>query len=160
MRHRHNICRCYERLTRVNPLSPISERLRALRLRYGVRQMDLAEAIGFEQSYISAIELGTKGPPSIEFVERVSAHLRLSGDEDSSLREALSLSRRHFSIPQTAIADVFRLCSELWCELDRLTDTQIRVIRDVIAMRQEIGPDADREVVGRVVRRDKESIKM
>ncbi|MBS6362565.1 helix-turn-helix transcriptional regulator [Burkholderia sp.] len=141
-------------------MSPFSERLRALRLRYGVRQMDLAEAIGFEQSYISAIELGIKGPPSIEFVERVSAHLRLSDDEDSSLREALQLSTRHFSIPQTASADVFRLCSELWRELDRLTDTQIRVIRDVIALRQEIGPGADRQVIGRVVRRDKESAKM
>lgn len=141
-------------------MSPFSERLRALRLRYGVRQMDLAEAIGFEQSYISAIELGIKGPPSIEFVERVSAHLRLSDDEDSSLREALQLYTRNFSIPQTASADVFRLCSELWRELDRLTDTQIRVIRDVIALRQEIGPGADRQVIGRVVRRDKESAKM
>ena len=52
------------------------------------------------------------------------------------------------------------MCSELWRELDRLTDTQIRVIRDVIALRQEIGPGADRQVIGRVVRRDKESAKM
>ncbi|WP_412023486.1 helix-turn-helix domain-containing protein [Burkholderia cepacia] len=141
-------------------MSPFSEQLRALRLRYGIRQTDLAEAIGFEQSYVSAIELGTKGPPSIEFVERVSAHLRLSADEDSGLREALHVSRRNFSIPQTASAAVFRLCSELWCELDRLTDTQIRVMRDVIAMRPEIGLSADRQIVGRVVRRDKEGTKM
>lgn len=112
--------RFLERLPRVNQVSPFSEQLRALRLRYGIRQTDLAEAIGFEQSYVAAIELGTKGPPSIEFVKRVSAHLRLSVDEDSGLREALHLSRRNFSIPQTASAAIFRLYSELWCELDRL----------------------------------------
>jgi transcriptional regulator with XRE-family HTH domain len=66
-------------------LSPFSERLRALRLRYGVRQKDLAEAMGFEQSYVSALELGIKGPPSRDFVDRLARYLRLSADELAGL---------------------------------------------------------------------------
>ncbi|WP_063809911.1 helix-turn-helix domain-containing protein [Burkholderia cepacia] len=141
-------------------MSPFSERLRALRLRYGIRQKDLAVAMALEQSYVSAIELGTKGPPSPAVVDRLAACLRLSDDEHSSLQEALLLSQRHFTIPHTASADVYRLCSELWHDLDRLTDAQVRVIRDVIAMRQGIGQDVERPIVGRVVRRGKEDAKM
>lgn len=141
-------------------MSPFSERLRALRLRYGIRQKDLAVAMALEQSYVSAIELGTKGPPSPAVVDRLAACLRLSDDEHSSLHEALLLSQRHFTIPHTASADVYRLCSELWHDLDRLTDAQVRVIRDVIAMRRGIDQDMERPIVGRVVRRGKEDAQM
>ncbi|WP_196486462.1 helix-turn-helix domain-containing protein [Burkholderia cepacia] len=141
-------------------MSPFSERLRALRLRYGIRQKDPAVAMALEQSYVSAIELGTKGPPSPAVVDRLAACLRLSDDEHSSLHEALLLSQRHFTIPHTASADVYRLCSELWHDLDRLTDAQVRVIRDVIAMRRGIDQDMERPIVGRVVRRGKEDAQM
>ncbi|WP_408733133.1 helix-turn-helix domain-containing protein [Burkholderia cenocepacia] len=36
---------------------------------------DLAEAMGFEQSYVSALELGIKGPPSRDFVDRLARYL-------------------------------------------------------------------------------------
>ncbi|WP_082729747.1 helix-turn-helix domain-containing protein [Burkholderia sp. FL-7-2-10-S1-D7] len=141
-------------------MSPFSERLRALRLRYGIRQKDLAVAMALEQSYVSALELGTKGPPSPAIVDRLSASLRLTEDEYASLHDALLLSQRHFTIPHTASADVYRLCSELWHDLDRLTDAQVRVIRDVIAMRSGMSQEVERPIVGRVVRRGKEDAKM
>ncbi|NRE34368.1 XRE family transcriptional regulator [Burkholderia pseudomallei] len=141
-------------------MSPFSERLRALRLRYGIRQKDLAVAMALEQSYVSALELGTKGPPSPAIVDRLSACLRLTEDEHASLHDALLLSQRHFTIPHTASADVYRLCSELWHDLDRLTDAQVRVIRDVIAMRSGMSQKVERPIVGRVVRRGKEDAKM
>lgn len=116
--------------------------------------------MALEQSYVSAIELGTKGPPSPAVVDRLSTCLGLTDDEHASLLEALSLSQRHFTIPHTASADVYRLCSELWHDLDRLTDAQVRVIRDVIAMRSGMGQEVERPIVGRVVRRGKEDAKM
>ncbi|MEK2605861.1 helix-turn-helix transcriptional regulator [Burkholderia arboris] len=99
----------------------------ALRLRYGIRQKDLAVAMALEQSYVSAIELGTKDPPSQAVVDRLSACLRLSDDELSSLHDARLLSQRHFTIPRTASADICRLCSELWRDLDTLSDVQVPV---------------------------------
>ncbi|MBU9642362.1 helix-turn-helix domain-containing protein [Burkholderia gladioli] len=77
-------------------MSPFSERLRALQLRYGVRQKDLVEAMGFEQSYVSALELGINGPPSRDFVDRLARYLRLSADELAGLLSELEASRRHY----------------------------------------------------------------
>lgn len=142
-------------------MSPFSERLRALRLRYGVRQKDLAEAMGFEQSYVSALELGIKGPPSRDFVDRLAKYLRLSADELADLLSELEASRRHYTIPQTASSDAYRLCGELWRELDLLSDAQIRVMRELIeTWRRGTVKLGDRPVLGRVIRKDKEGAEM
>lgn len=42
-------------------------------MRHGVRQVELAERIGYEQSYISALEAGAKGPPTPEFIDRLNS---------------------------------------------------------------------------------------
>ncbi|MGK8209219.1 helix-turn-helix domain-containing protein [Burkholderia cenocepacia] len=138
-------------------MSPFSEQLRTLRLRYGVRQNELADAIGVDQTYYSRVELGKKGPPSESFVDLICQQLRLSSDEISSLNEALRLLQRHLVIPPSASSDVFRMCNELWRELDGLTNAQVRAIRAVIEVRQEVSQMDDRPVLGRVVRSDKEA---
>jgi transcriptional regulator with XRE-family HTH domain len=46
-------------------------------MRHGIRQAELAEALGYEQSYISALEVGLKGPPTEVFVERLIQVLQI-----------------------------------------------------------------------------------
>jgi predicted transcriptional regulator len=52
-------------------------------MRHGVRQVELAERIGYEQSNISALKAGAKGPPMPEFVDRQRSALDLT-DEGAS----------------------------------------------------------------------------
>lgn len=47
--------------------SPFATFLRTLRVRSGMRQHELAKQLGYEQAYVSALELGNK-PPSEEFL--------------------------------------------------------------------------------------------
>lgn len=56
-------------------MSPFARQLHELRLRHGIRQNELAELIGYDQTYISALEVGLKGPPTPEFVDKVVATL-------------------------------------------------------------------------------------
>ncbi len=58
-------------------MSPFSNAFRELRIFCGLRQAEFAEKLGFEQSYISAIEIGTKGPPGIDFVNTLITRLNL-----------------------------------------------------------------------------------
>ena len=58
-------------------MSPFSESLHSIRVRHGLRQVELAKLVGYEQSYISALEVGLKGPPTDEFVERLTAAIPL-----------------------------------------------------------------------------------
>ena len=53
-------------------------------MRHGMRQGDLAEAMGYEQTYISALEIGSKGPPTDEFIERAIKALQLGDAEQAA----------------------------------------------------------------------------
>jgi transcriptional regulator with XRE-family HTH domain len=115
-------------------MSPFSHFLHDLRMRHGVRQVDLAERIGYEQSYISALEAGAKGPPTQEFIDRLRTVLSLSDDEARSLKAAADASQRKLVIDADMPQDVYWLLSRLRATLPALTPTQVRVINEVLNM--------------------------
>lgn len=99
--------------------SPVSIYLRDLRLRIGMTQLDLAHSIGYEQTYVSAIELGTKNP-SKEFLEKLIAATELSERDRQELDLALKTSKRRFTLPPEASTKTYQFCSDLWDRLERL----------------------------------------
>lgn len=140
-------------------MSPFSHFLHELRMRYRVRQVELAERTGYEQSYISALEAGLKGPPTAEFVESVVTGLKLSSDDAQALRAAAEASQRKLVIEPDMPQDIFWLLSRLRATLPVLTPTQVRVINDVLGMAPSPG-DAWSEPVRRLRRRSKEELQM
>ena len=132
-------------------MSPFSESLHALRVRHGLRQVELAKLIGYEQSYISALEVGLKGPPTDEFLERVSVAMALTEAEQQDLRAAALASQRKLAIEPDAPADIYWLLRDLRDEIEHLTPLQVRMIRDVLALRDNM--HESREPVRRLKRR-------
>ena len=116
-------------------MSPFSESLHSIRVRHGLRQVELAKLVGYEQSYISALEVGLKGPPTDEFVERLTAAIPLTKEEQEALRAAAQESHRKLVIEPDAPADIYRLLSDLRGEIEHLTPAQVRMIREVLALR-------------------------
>ena len=99
--------------------SPLSIYLRELRMRIGMTQLDLAHSIGYEQGYLSAIELGTKNP-SEEFLEKLTREIKLTERDRQELDIALKASRRRFTLPPEAPPKTFYFCNDLWDKLDQL----------------------------------------
>lgn len=133
-------------------MSPFAHLLHELRLRHGVRQSELSELIGYDQTYISAVEVGLKGVPASDFIDRVSKALTLSDEETLALHEAAEASQRKFVIDIDAPQDAYWLLKELRDQFHSLSATQIRVLRDVLRMRVE-GQVAAQDPVRRLRRR-------
>lgn len=114
-------------------MSPFSTLLRELRVHEGLRQSELAKTLGYEQSYISALEIGTKGPPNIEFVTRLIHDLNLDATWQSRLWDSVEQSQRKVVLPASAPDAVYRFCSELRAALESLHPDQIELMR--IALR-------------------------
>ncbi|MGZ4955355.1 MAG: helix-turn-helix domain-containing protein [Methylobacter sp.] len=125
-------------------MSPFSQCLVALRTRYGIRQGELAALVGYEQSYISALEVGLKGPPTLEFVERLSEALPLSSDEKQTLYESLDASQRKIIIDLDAREDVYWMLKDLREYLSELSEAQVRVIREIVRIRDPQKPQVIR----------------
>lgn len=103
-------------------------------MRHNVRQAELAERMGYEQSYISALEQGVKGPPTQAFLDAVAKAFLLSEDEIHELHAAAEASQRKLVIDADVPQDVYWLLSRLRATVHRLTPTQVRVINDVLGM--------------------------
>jgi transcriptional regulator with XRE-family HTH domain len=97
-----------------------------------MRQADFAAKLGYEQSYISAIELG-KGPPGGDFIDRLIERLQLSDMWEARLRAALDESQRKIVLPVGASEDVYKLFNALRRQVDTLRPVQLELIQ--IALR-------------------------
>lgn len=112
-------------------MSPFSQFLHDLRMRRRLRQADLADLLGYEQSYISALEVGLKGPPTIGFLDRLTQVLALSTSERDEMQVASHASQRKLVIDPDAPPDIYWLLADLRGAVDRLSPSQVRIIREV-----------------------------
>ncbi len=115
-------------------MSPFANQLKSLRVRRGLRQTELADLVGYEQSYVSALELGLKGPPTDEFVKKLIGVLKLSQEEQQILIDAVAASQRKINIPHEASAEVYWLCHKLRQQLERLHPVQIELIETALSL--------------------------
>jgi len=110
-------------------MSPFSIAFRELRIFLGLRQAEFAASLGYEQSYISAIELGTKGPPGLEFVARVVGRLELDDVWSRRLQEAHDVSLRKITLPSEAPEEVYRMFNDLRRQIENLHPTQVELMQ-------------------------------
>lgn len=115
-------------------MSPFSHFLHELRMRRGIRQVELAEMTGYEQSYISALEVGLKGPPTQDFVDKLVKALSLSPAEAIEAKAIAEASDRKLVLSHRSPQDVYWLLKDLREHLDRLHPSQVKVIREVLQM--------------------------
>lgn len=140
-------------------MSPFSHYLYELRMRREIRQSELADLLGYEQSYISALEIGVKGPPTPEFIERLIAALRMSEGEQQELRSIAEASQRKLALNGDCSPDVYWMLKELRDQVNELHPLQIKMIRDALDLRgvfAEPAPKLNR----RIKRRSKVEVNM
>lgn len=140
-------------------MSPFSHFLHDLRLRHQIRQSELAELLGYEQSYISALEVGIKGPPTEEFVQKLIAAIGLSLDEQAELQEIIAASDRKLALPADSPQPLYWMLKELRDQLENLHPLQVKLIQDALAMRGSL-VDPLPEPIRRIKRRRREEATM
>lgn len=114
-------------------MTPFALQLRAARTEYGITQGDFANRVGYRQSYISAIECGTKLPKDTKLIERTVLALDLDDDGANALREALQRSQSHRLPPPGSPAFAYDICAQLSAVMPGLTQAHAKVLRQAIA---------------------------
>ena len=101
-------------------MNPFSHFLHDLRLRHQIRQSELAELLGYEQSYISALEVGIKGPPNNELIHMLINTLSLSDLEQEKLHEIIAASDRKLTLSADSTLPLYWMIKSLRDQLDNL----------------------------------------
>ncbi|MCO1348078.1 helix-turn-helix domain-containing protein (plasmid) [Burkholderia vietnamiensis] len=138
--------------------TPFAVFLRSLRLRAALSQTELAQKLGYEQAYLSALELGVK-PPSTEFLTRLRDCLSLTDADHEEMERELRDSPRRFAIPADLPTEEYRLYAELQRKVGRLLPTQIATLRAIVRMDEEMAA-RPRYGAPRVRRKSKEDVEM
>lgn len=115
-------------------MSPFSLVLRKFRLSRGYKQKDLAYLLGYEPSYLSALERSEKGPPRKDFITRLIRGLDLNAEEQAELTRALEASRRQVSLPAQASEEEYALLHLLEPQLGKLHPLQIQLIERILSI--------------------------
>lgn len=115
-------------------MSPFARRLGEFRKARRLKQKDLAEQLGYEQSYLSALEVGIKGPPTKEFVEKLANAFRLSEDEAEEIRASAVESDRKLTIPADSDEQVYRLVHEMRQKICTLLPSQVSMMMEILSM--------------------------
>ncbi len=124
-------------------------------MRYGIRQNELADLIGYDQTYISALEVGLKGPPTPEFVDKLVQKLGLSHAEEEKLRSAVEVSERKLVLEADAHPEVYLMLAALRQRLHELHPAEARMIRELVNLPDTVRQQ-EREPIKRLRRRKSE----
>lgn len=138
--------------------SPVSIYLRDLRLQAGMTQLDLAHSIGYEQAYVSSIELGTKSP-SQEFLDKLVVVMKLNVHDCQKLALALKASRRRFVLPPESSTKTYKFCNDLWDKLERLHPALLDAMHVMLLVEDQVA-ERPRYQPTRLRRRSKQEAPM
>ena len=115
-------------------MSPFAEYFHQIRVNHGFRQSELAILMGYEQTYLSAVELDKKGPPNEKFIQRFIEVFRLSDEEAKELFKRAKASNRKLLVSTDLKTEAYWLIDELRDRLSSLSNTQISAIRSIISI--------------------------
>lgn len=122
-------------------MSPFSLLLKEFRVSRGLKQIEMADRLGYEPSYLSALERSEKGPPRQDFITRLIRGLQLSDDEQRRLAEALCASCRQASLPAKASLEEYAFVQRLRPQLGSLHPLQLELLDIALRLPEEMGAD-------------------
>lgn len=117
--------------------------LRDIRFRRQLSQRAFANAVGYEPSYISALENGLKPPPRGVKLNAFINKLNVSPAEGALLHEAAVRTLRRtitIKVPKSADHDLLEMYELLQAKLPVISGVQVQMIKLALSVSQEEAP--------------------
>lgn len=118
-------------------MTPFGNALSLLRRSRKLQQRELAERIGVQPCYVSAIEGGKKGPPSKAVLQNIVKSLQLSPEEVSELQSTIGPSERVFRVPESVSLEEYAFLWELRQRLGSLSGKEVAIMSHVLRLGAE-----------------------
>ncbi|RBM48471.1 XRE family transcriptional regulator [Vibrio tarriae] len=115
-------------------MTPFGLYLESLRRSRQLQQIQLADHLGVNACYVSAMESGKKGPPSKQVLSKLIESLELDADEQEMLWDKVDQSQRTIRLPDNATLEEYALMRDLRRHLGALSSDKVNVIRNILNM--------------------------
>lgn len=116
-------------------MTPFGEYIKQLRISRGLQQNQIALAVGISPCYYSAIESGSKPPPSRNVFNNIVDELKLAQKEVEEINAAAVASKRTYTVPKNLTVHEQRLVGCLWERLGSITSDQAQCIETILKIK-------------------------
>lgn len=108
-------------------MTPLGQKLQALRRERGVSQKDMAAAIGVSAAYLSALEHGKRGAPTWALIQKIIGYFNVIWDDAEELLRLAQSSHPRVVIDTSELSPTAtELANLLAASIDRLEENDIR----------------------------------
>lgn len=115
-------------------MTPFGSFLESVRRTRGLQQTELASLLGINPSYISAIERGKKGPPSVRVLRKIKIALSMTDIESQALDLAAEQSERTIKLPKNTSLAEYAFVSVLSRRLGSLTQEEVDAMACILRL--------------------------
>ena len=111
-------------------MTPLGERIRALRQERGLNQKEMAAAIGVSAAYLSALEHGRRGVPSWTLIQKIIGYFNVIWDEAEELQRLAEMSDPKVTIDTGGLSpEATELANRLARDIGRLSDEDLAALK-------------------------------
>ena len=109
------------------PVTPLGEKLRALRAERGVSQKAMAQAIGVSAAYLSALEHGRRGAPTWTLIQKIIGYFNIIWDDAEDLARLAATSHPRVRIDTSGLSPAATELANLLAEgIEKLDEAELR----------------------------------
>jgi transcriptional regulator with XRE-family HTH domain len=117
-------------------VTPFGVRMRELRAERGVTLKQMAEALNISSAYLSALEHGRRGQPSIQLVRQICAYFNLFWDDAEALERVAEMSHPRIVVDTAGLSpQATELANQLAAVIRRLDEATIEHLLEVLRER-------------------------
>jgi transcriptional regulator with XRE-family HTH domain len=135
------MCGCGGRGHEGAAVTPLGERIRALRRERGVSQKDMAAALGVSAAYLSALEHGHRSAPNWTMIQKIIGYFNIIWDDAEELQRLAETSQPRVVIDTSGLTPAAtELANLLASEIGKLGEEDLlrltASIREALAKRR------------------------
>jgi transcriptional regulator with XRE-family HTH domain len=110
-------------------MTPLGERIRALRQERGLSQKEMAAAIGVSAAYLSALEHGRRGVPSWTLIQKIIGYFNVIWDDAEELQRLAESSHPRVKLVTAGLSPAATELANLLAEnIGRLDDADLKAL--------------------------------
>lgn len=110
-------------------MTPLGEKMRALRRERGVSQSEMAAAIGVSAAYLSALEHGRRSAPTWTLIQKIIGYFNIIWDEAEELEQLAKVSHPRVTLDTSGLTPAATELANLLAEnIGRLDEADLLLL--------------------------------
>ena len=122
-------------------MTPFGQEIRKMRSERGVTLSHMAEALQVSPAYLSALEHGKRGKPSISMVNQICSYFNIIWDDAEKIQKLAAISRPRVIVDTKDLSPDATLLANLLAEgIHTLSEDKIRFLIGYLSSKPEHNP--------------------